>query len=222
MDPTTAGADAQALVDAVKARDAAKARDLLARRPALRGARTPEGMGVLQLALYLRASQVVDALLAAGWEPDVFEAAAMGDAARVRALAQHDRARVAAQGADGATPLHLAAHFGHADVVRLLLHLGTPVDLYAGGAFGNTALHAAAAGGQDAVVELLLHAGAKPDLPDKNGFTPLHVAAANGLARSVRLLLAKGADPRAAAKDGRTPLDVAREREMDEVAALLG
>ena len=208
------------LVAAVKAKDAALVRRLLAEDPTLATAKAQGGVGVLHLALYLRASECVDALLAAGVEPDLFEAAILGDAARVRALVAKDRALLDAQGPDGACALHLAAHFGRADVVKLLLNLGAPVDLLSGGHFRNTALHAAA-GGQGAVVDLLLAAGAKPDLPDGKGNTPLHVAAANGLVPVVKALLAKGARPDAAAHDGRTPLALAQERDEREVADLL-
>jgi ankyrin repeat protein len=209
------------LVAAVKAKDAPAVRALLAGDAALVEATAPGGMGVLQLALYLRASQVVDALLAAGAQPDLFEAAILGDVARVRALVAKDRARLGAQGPDGACPLHLAAHFGRLDALRVMLNLGAPVDGYSGGVFGNTALHAAAAGAQVHAVDALLAAGAKPDLPDKNGYSPAHVAAANGSVPILKALAAKGADLRARAPDGRTPLDFARERGMDEASAFL-
>lgn len=208
------------LVAALKARDADAVRALLAKDPSLARTRTG-GMGVLHLALYLRLSEAVDALLAAGAEPDAWEAAILGDAARLRALVAKDRTLLAAPGPDGACVLHLAAHFGRLDALRALLNLGAPVDGYSGGVFGNTALHAAAAGLQAAAVEALLAAGAKPDLPDKNGYAPAHVAAANGSVPILRALAAKGADLRAPARDGRTPLDLARERDMDEAVAFL-
>jgi ankyrin repeat protein len=209
------------LVAAVKAKDPAAVRALLAGDPALVRTARPGGIGILQLALYLRASQVVDALLAAGAEPDAFEAAILGDVPRLRALVAKDRGLLAAQGPDGACVLHLAAHFGRVDALRALLNLGAPVDGYSGGVFGNTALHAAAAGTQAAAVDALLAAGATPGLPDKNGYAPAHVAAANGSVPILKALAARGADLRARAPDGRTPLDLAREREMEEAAAYL-
>lgn len=216
MDPA-----AERLFAALKEKDAAAVRALLAERPDLAEARGPGGLPALHCALYLRAPQVVDALLAAGARPSPFEAAILGDAARVRMAVEAERALLAAQGPDGAPMLHLAAHFGRVEVVQLLLDLGAPADLYAGGFFANTALHAAAAGGQAEAVELLLRAGARPDLPDGNGYAPLHVAAAAGLVAAMEALLAQGADPAAVSKDGRTALDVARERGQDEAAVLL-
>lgn len=212
----------QEILAALKARDEATARGILAKHPGVRNARVP-GMDIplLQMAIYARASKVVDALLAAGVEPTIHEAAALGMADRVRALAAKDRAEITSLSPDGAPPLHLAAHFGRSDVVALLLRLGAPVDAQANPPFGNMALHAAAAGAQDAVVEQLLRAGANPDARDHSGFTPLMVAAANGRADAVRALLAKGADARLAASDGKTALDLALARDEDEVAALL-
>ena len=220
--------EAASLVAAVRARDASAVARLLAERPGLVHARVPAsagaggpGMGLLQLALYLRAGEVADALLAAGAVPSFFEAAILGDVDRLRRLAREDPALLRAQGPDGAPALHLAAHFGRLDALRLLLELGTPVDLAAGGTFGNGALHAAAAGAQAEAGVLLLEAGAQADARDRNGFTPLHLAAANGVVPLVRALLARGASPAAAGPDGRTPLSLAVERGRHEAAEVL-
>lgn len=213
--------DVAALLAALKQKDIAALRALLAADPALADARTPEGMHVLQLAAYLRAPALVEALRAAGAQPDLFAAAALGDEPSVRRLVAADPDALVRHGPDGAPALHLAAHFGHLDVVRALLASGAPADLFAGGFFSNTALHAAAAGGQTQVMLHLLAAGARPDLPDANGFTPLHLAAANGLRAAVDALLDKGAARGAVAKDGRSPADLARERGHADLEARL-
>ncbi len=209
------------VIEALTSKDLRALEAMLREDPAEADARTPEGLSALQLACYLRFSQGIDALLRAGAQPDVFAAACLGDAARVRALVARDRSLLEKHGPDGGAPLHLAAHFGRLDVVRALLSLGADPNGFSGGMFNNAPLHAAAAGSQGEAVEVLLAAGAKPDLPDKNGYTPLHVAAANGAARAIRALLSKGADPKAKGPDGKTALDFARERGMDEAAALL-
>lgn len=216
MDP------AHDLLAAIQARDAAKALTLIGGDARLADARTPEGMPALQLAIYMRLPRVVDALLAAGAPVSIHEAAMLGDAARVRALAAKDAALVRAKAVDGGTPLHYAAHFGQKETAVALLDLGADPDAMAGAPFLNAPLHAACAGGRGDLVATLLAAGAKPDARDANGYTPLHVAAASGSAESVRHLLARGATRDAPGPGGKTPLDVAREREQDEAAALLG
>jgi uncharacterized protein len=69
----------------------------------------------------------LERLLAEDNELDVFEAAAVGRTERVRELLDGDPTLVGAWSADGFTPLHLAAYFGHVDSVRLLLEHGAKV-----------------------------------------------------------------------------------------------
>ena len=215
MDPV------QELLAAIQARDEEKARALLARHPGVARAPTPQGLPLLTMAIYARASRVIDALRDAGAEPTIHEAAALGDVARVRALAAQDKALVGAHSADGMTPLHLAAHFGQREAAVALLNLGADADAIGAAPLANAPLHAAAAGGQPALIDLLLSVGATPDARDAGGHTPLMVAAANGLVDGVRALLANGADARATNAQGKTPRDFAAERDEDEVVALL-
>lgn len=77
------------------------------------------------------------------------------------------------------TPLMVAATYGSAGVVSLLVGLGGCVDVNRRpGADGATALHCAASGGSRnavAVVKLLLAAGADPATPDSAGRFPADV-----------------------------------------------
>ena len=152
----------------------------------------------------------------------LLDAAAAGDAARVAELAAADPAAVHAAGADGWTPLHLAAHLGHAEAVRGLLAAGASVAAVSANATANTPLHAALAGAEEtAVVELLLAHGADANAVGGGGWRPLHLAAARGNAVLARRLLAAGADPGARGDDGRAAADLARERGHPDVARLL-
>jgi ankyrin repeat protein len=104
-------------------------------------------------------------------------------------------------------PLHFAAYFGRADLVRRWITLGSernPRDRD-----GNTPLHFAAKQGKVDVVEVLLEAGADPNPSDKFGDTPLHNAVFIGSFPVVRALLAGGADPNRHGYLGWTSLHVA-------------
>ncbi|WP_083752043.1 ankyrin repeat domain-containing protein [Saccharothrix sp. ALI-22-I] len=80
---------------------------------------------------------------------------------------------VNARGADGLTPLMIAAGKGSADLVRLLIDAGA--DVYtADSAAGATALHKAVQGGDLETVKLLVEAGAFVDaVAATTGHTPL-------------------------------------------------
>jgi ankyrin repeat protein len=143
---------------------------------------------------------------------DVFEASIIGDVDRLRSLLDGEPSHATAYSADGFTPLHFAAFFGHPDAVRLLLGRGAEVDALGRGWMTGTALHSAAARSQTEIVRLLLAAGANPRARQSGGSTPLHAAAANADVASVDALLEAGADPAVATDDGRSPLDLAEER----------
>src|SRR5262245_47260623 len=91
----------------------------------------------------------------------------------------------------GRTPLLVAAHHGHQNVVRLLLEGEAWVHFRDDQV--NTALWIAVAEGHDDVVELLLEAGAHAN--SMNGVdkcTPLGTASSKGNERLVELLLKGG------------------------------
>jgi ankyrin repeat protein len=100
-----------------------------------------------------------------------FLAAAVGHLAAMRRFLESDRAVVNAATPDGdyygggATPLHLAAANGHAEIARLLLENGAPVNAR-GGWFNATPLHWAAQGGWVETAALLLEHGADPAVRD--------------------------------------------------------
>jgi uncharacterized protein len=97
-------------------------------------------------AVYRGDRAAVDRLLAQGATLTLCEAAALGDAPRVRALARAEPAALAARSPDGWPALHLAAHFGHGDAVDALLEARADVRAYSDNHAANTALHAALAG----------------------------------------------------------------------------
>jgi ankyrin repeat protein len=160
-------------------------------------------------AVYRGDRTAVDRLLAEGTTLTLCEAAAVGDAARVRALARAEPAALASRSPDGWPALHLAAHFGHGDAVDALLEARADVRAHSDNHEKNTALHAALAGrGGVRVVSRLLSAGADVNARAGGGYTPLHIAAFGGDAAIITTLLAHGADAEARADDGTTALAI--------------
>jgi ankyrin repeat protein len=159
-----------------------------------------------------------DAILAERDPADVFEAAAVGDVARLAALldegdggvgGDYGAGLVGAVSVDGFTPLHLAAFFRHPDAVALLIGRDADVDAVAANPMRVRPLHSAAAGGDPDAVRLLVEAGADVNAVQHGGYTPLHALAQHGDADGAALLLARGADAGARTDDGRTPADLA-------------
>jgi ankyrin repeat protein len=201
------------MIEAVKAGDADGLRAILESEPQAAGARADGGDSPLMIALYHGRRDLAEAMLAHGWRPDGAEAAALGDLERLRAALDAEPGLVTRFTHDGWTLLHLAAFFGHADAVRLLLERGSEVNALSINQMRNTPLHAALAGpmGTDGV-RALVEAGADVNARQHGGYVPLHSAAQSGKMEVLDLLLERGADPAAATDDGRRPIDLARDR----------
>jgi len=152
---------------------------------------------------------------------DITAAAASGDNDEVAAILSMDNRLTRAVSKDGWTPLHLAAHFGHAAVVETLLANNADVGARSANEMRNQPLHAAVAGRRVETARRLLDAGADPNATQAGGFVPLHSAAQNGDRALVELLLARGADVNARTEDGRTALALAEAAGRGEVAELL-
>ena len=134
------------------------------------------------------------------------EAAARGDAARVRELLGQgvpvdvrDSETFALGSVWNITALMCAAAQGHLEIVRLLLNAGASVSAACAahqedGGGGSQALHFAVAGRRIAVAETLLDAGADPNAVGNYGRTPLVVAIYEDDIEGVQLLLKRGAN----------------------------
>ncbi len=214
-------AQSSGVIAAIKEGDAERLRSLIAEEPGLALARDESGVSVLMLALYSHRSDLAEVLRPRVGQLDIFEAAALDDAARVRELLTADPNLAQAWSSDRATALHFAAFFGGVSAAELLLQGGADPRAVAPG-FGNVQpLHSAAAGGHTAVACLLLERGVDPNARQGGGFVPIHAAAANGNRDLVELLLASGADPRLATDDGRTAIDFARSQDLPELVHLM-
>lgn len=135
-------------------------------------------------ALYRGHHAVVDVLVGAGAEVDVFTAAATGRVAELEKALEVPGA-VTAYSYDGWTPLHLAAFFGQLGAVERLLNAGADIHAVSRNSLKNTPLHAGTAGKHSDVALRLLEAGADPDVVDSGGHTPRRIATENQLSAVV-------------------------------------
>jgi len=174
------------LIECVKAGALGKVRSILADNFLLASQRLPNGESPLMAALYRGHHDVVDALIGAGAEIDVFAAAATGRLDDLRRAAAE--ATVNAYAYDGWTPLHLAAFFGHLDAARLLVEAGADVHAVSQNSLSNTPLHAATSGRHSDVAMYLLERGASGSAVDGGGYTPLQIASENGLGEIVGMI----------------------------------
>lgn len=109
----------------------------------------------------------------------------------------------ATEDAKGFTALHLAARFGHAKVVAVLLN--ARADVNRADKHRTTSIHLATRFGHKEVAAELLQRGADATIEDRQGCTPLHLAADKGLAEMVSALLEGGASPYTSDSDGWMP-----------------
>jgi uncharacterized protein len=151
----------------------------------------------------------VRALVDADGSLAIFAACVLGETARVEELLAGNRSLVSLLSSDGWTPLHLAAHFGQIDVVRLLLNSGAVVKARSTNPLQNQPIHAAAAGRHSAIVRLLIEHGSSPDARQHGGWAPLHAAAQVGDLETARALIEAGADISVRADNHQRPLDLA-------------
>jgi uncharacterized protein len=212
------------LFAAIKRGDTAAVERLLERERTLVDARDEKGLSPLLVALYYGEPDIATAILARGPKLTVFEAAAAGDAGRVREIVGRDRSQASAVAPDGFSPLGLAAFFKRREVVRYLLEAGA--DLRLASRQGDfTPLHSAVAtdaGSVDIeIVRMLLDKGADPNAKSQSGSTPLHTVGFTGDRASLDLLLKHRGDPAIKNNDGKTAADLARERGHQEISDLL-
>lgn len=209
------------VLEAITQGDATRLRDALTADPGAARARDESGVSAVLLARYRGRLDLVEAILESEPELDVFETAALGRTDRLREILDAEPELIDAWSADGFTPLHLAAFFGHEAGAELLLERGADVASVSRNDLCVRPLNSAAAASEPAICERLLAHGADPNSPSQGGFTPLHAAAQNGDLELARALLEHGGDVEATTADGHRPLDLAREHGHEDVAAVL-
>lgn len=191
----------------------------------------------------------IDLLLSRGARVNAWEAAAMGDVARLRTLLAENPALVRERGVNDAPPLHFASTV---DVARVLVDAGAPLDAL--DKYGSTAARSAAyAGAKRApVARFLMRASGERDLwlyaalDDVDGLatlvnsgadvnaarqginpgsgpdeTPLLTAASLGNLAAAKFLLDRGASPRGTGGNDATPLHYAAKQGSPAMVDLL-
>jgi uncharacterized protein len=212
------------LFTAIKGGDAAAVERLLERDQNLVDARDEQGLSPILVALYHGHPDIATAILRRSPKLTVFEAAAAGEAARVREIVGRTPAQANAVAPDGYTSLGLASFFKRREIVGYLLEVGAD-PRPASRVGGFTPLHSAVAtdaGESDVeIVRMLLDKGADPNAKSQSGSTPLHTVGFTGDRASLGLLLKHGADPAIRNKEGKTARDIATERGHQDVASIL-
>jgi ankyrin repeat protein len=143
-----------------------------------------------------------------------------GDAEDVARLLQDNSSLLEAEDDEENRPIHLAATWGSASVVSVLLERGA--DVHAPNGDENTALHLAARLGALEVGDVLLRGGAVATCRNEWNETPLILAAEEGHVAMVERLLSRGeVEVDARDVDGHTALCCACIRGEVQVARLL-
>ncbi len=220
-------ASVMALLAAARAGDVARVGELLRQNRRLLEARDWLGNTALIIAVNSGQRSVAELLFKAGVQPDIHEAAAIGQMERVATLLDEDPSRLNSYSAEGFTPVALAAHFGHPETTRLLIARSANVNAVSRHQLQVMPLHAAMFGRQIETARLLIEHGADVNIKrggkgwPRAGWTALHYAAGYGLIELIEPLLARGADLGALDDEGLTPLRVATDEHQDKAAELL-
>lgn len=207
--------------ESVKKGDLAAIRGMLQTNPELISARTEGGVSAVLLALYYGQAEAAAYLADCKGELDVFEAAALGNLARIGEILAQQPELVNAYAPDGFQPLGLACFFRQLQAARILLAHGAQVNSPSNNPAKVMPLHSAVASQQLELAAMLIKAGAQVNARQGGGFIPLHGAAQNGQMDMVRLLLEYSADPGLVNDQGKTPAEFARENGHTEIAELL-
>ncbi|PJZ58412.1 ankyrin repeat domain-containing protein [Leptospira barantonii] len=206
----------QEIFQAIASGQTAKVIGLLKRDPGLFQCVTEEGITPILFSVYYGKLDISKEIYELSTNRNLFEAAALGDLEETKRIvaASHETINTLSQ--DGWSALHLAAYFGHLEIVKFLVSAGADLSLTSKSklSYGNTALHSAVATGKKSIVEILLEKGADANaLQNPGAITPLHIAASrSGSIEIIQLLLKKGADKKRMSSDEQTPYEIALEK----------
>ncbi|MFZ6029725.1 MAG: ankyrin repeat domain-containing protein [Chloroflexota bacterium] len=154
-------------------------------------AKNDSGYTMVYWAAVMGHAEIVNSLKTAGAASDIFIEAAVGDLKAVMTLI-NSGVDVNATNRHGHTALMMAAHQGHADIVKALVAAGADID-GRHSISGNTALIGAAHQGHVEIVQILVDAKAEVSIKNKGNGTALSEAVNQGHADVADILRAVGA-----------------------------
>ncbi|MGK6353253.1 ankyrin repeat domain-containing protein [Parapedobacter sp. DT-150] len=195
--------------------------DLLNGTPTLSKQKTSHDISPLLLACYYNKPQIVKVLLKHIDELTIHEAAAANLLEQVQAMIEDHPDSLDEVSDHGFTPLGMATHFGHEDIVRFLLAKGADPNIQSQNGYSVYPLHAAIGSGFDGIAKMLIEAGAEVNVFQASRTSPLHVASQNGNIDLIILLLENGALVDIKNDMGKTAADLAAEKGHAEIATIL-
>ena len=196
--------------------------EALRAHPDLAMSRNAEGLSVIAATVYAGRLELAQQIAQARSELDLCEAACSGDVESMGRLLDAEPEAIDRFAPDGFQAIGLAAHFGHRELLGMLIERGAEVDRPSRNRMALRPLHSAVAHPDRAralgLARLLIEAGANPDARREGGLTPLHDAVANEHLELVELLLAAGAHPHLSNDEGDSPLQLAQLRGYARIA----
>ncbi|SEM21073.1 Ankyrin repeat [bacterium A37T11] len=195
--------------------------ELLNSAPNLINQKTSHDISPLLLACYYNKPQIVKIILKHSLEISIFEAASANLLERVAELIIENPSLVNSISDHGFSPLGLATHFGHEDIVRHLLLKGADPNLASQNGYNVFPIHAAIGSNFEGIAKMLIEAGAEVNVVQASRMTPLHAAAQSGNIEMIILLLENGARIDIKNDMGKTPADLASEKGHFEIANIL-
>ena len=209
------------LEEYIETGDQASIEKVLQQDPSLALQRTSHDISPLLLACYYNKPQIVRMLLRYLPYLTIHEAAASGQGDVLSRLLVNQPDSLDAVSDHGFTPLGLATHFGHEDLVRLLLAEGADPNRCSQNGYSVYPLHTAISSNFESIAKMLIEAGAFVNVVQSSRMSPLHLAAQNGNIEIIILLLEQGASIEAQTDFGQTPSELAKEKGYLEISEIL-